>query len=74
MFRLFGLRESGKRVGGVFFRVRRAQPAAYAEALQAGWVSPLPEAQARIIPVERGVEEKSDIASFLARVYRNQQC
>lgn len=74
MFRLFGFLESGKRVGGASLRARSAQPAAYAEALLAGWVPPLPEVKARTGPIERAVEEKSDIAAFLARVYRNQQC
>jgi hypothetical protein len=74
MFRLFGFGASRKRVGAASLRPRPAQPAAYAEALQAGWVPPLPEVRTRIGPVDRGLEEKSDIAAFLARVYRNQQC
>ena len=74
VFRLFGFRESGKRVGGASFRARPAQPAADAEALLAGWVPPQPEVQARVSPIGRADEEKSDIAAFLARVYSNQQC
>lgn len=51
-----------------------ASAAAYAEALLAGWVPPLPEIRARIDPGGRAVDEKSDGAAFLARVYLNQQC
>jgi hypothetical protein len=73
VFRLFGYRESGRQ-GGVVFPRDVAQPAAYAQALQAGWVPPQQEVPARVGPIARAVEEKSDIAGFLARVYRNQQC
>lgn len=74
MFRLFRFWESGKRVGGASFRARPAQPAAYAEALLAGWVPPLPEVQARIGPIEQAIEDTLDSAAFLARVYLHQHC
>ena len=73
MFGLFGFLQSCKRIGAASPR-GAVQPATYAEALPADWVPPLPEVQARICPIERAFEEKSDIAAFLARVYRNQQC
>ena len=70
MFRRFAFWKFGKPVA----RSPLAPAAAYAEALLAGWVAPLPEIRARIDPVRRAVGEKSDGAAFLARVYVNQRC
>ena len=64
VFRLFGYWEFGK----------RAAPAAYSEALLAGWVPPLPEIGAARPAKPLTEEVKSDVTAFLARVYLNQQC
>ncbi len=74
MFRLFGFRESGKRVGGASFRARPAQPAAYAEALMAGWVPPQPEIGTQTSSAQGAIEDTFDSAAFLARVYLHQHC
>ena len=74
MFRLFGFRESGKRVEEASFRARPAQPAAYAEALLAGWVPPQPEIGDQTSCAERAIEDTFDSAAFLARVYLHQHC
>ena len=65
VFRWFGFPE----VGG-----RRAGTSAYAEALQAGWVPPVPELQVRPDLAMTGAADKPDIAAFLVRVYLNQHC
>lgn len=63
------------RAEGLFGGARPApSPAAYTDALLAGWVPPHSE-----IPVEAGSTrpasgEKPDVAAFLSRFYLNQQC
>jgi hypothetical protein len=74
VFRLFGFWQIGKRAGGLAVRPGRASPAAYAEALLAGWVPPPSEIPVHTEPVGSATEEQSDNADFLARVYLHQQC
>ena len=74
VFRLFGLWESGARVVETPARSRPGTPGAYAEALLAGWVPPMPEARTQDHAATLTTEEKADIADFLARFYLNQQC
>lgn len=75
VFRLFGFWEFGKRAGGSTARPGPTAPAAYSEALLASWVPPLPEIRAAAGSVKPLIEEaKSDVATFLDRVYLNQQC
>ena len=75
LYRLFGYLEFGKRAGVSTVSPGPAAPAAYGEALLAGWVPPLPEIRATAGQVKPLIEEaKSDVAAFLARVYLNQRC
>ena len=75
MFRLFGNWGFDKRTGGATLHPGPAVPAAYSEALLASWVPPLPYFRAAVGPVKSLiVEAKSDVASFLERVYLNQRC
>ena len=74
VFRLFGFWQIGKRAGGSAVRPGPASPAAYAEALLAGWVPPLSEIPVHTDPAGPATEEQSDNADFLARVYLHQQC
>jgi hypothetical protein len=74
VFRLFGFWQIGKRAGGSAVRSSPGSPAAYAEALLAGWVPPLSEILVHTDAAEAATEEQSDNADFLARVYLHQQC
>ena len=74
MFRLFGYSEFAKAVGETVARPDSNSPAAYAEALFAGWVPPPPEIRYQVDPAAPASEENGDIAAFLDRVYLNQEC
>lgn len=74
VFRLFGFWEIGKRAGGSASGACPGSPSAYAEALEAGWVTPFPEIEVRAEVVRPEPDESCDIGAFLDRVYRNQQC
>ena len=77
MFRLFGFWEFGRGAGGSAAAPSRpdSPPAAYSEALLAGWVPPLSEVRVEADPVTPASEdEESDSADFLARVYLHQEC
>ena len=55
---------SGARAWGLT-RVRAAQPTAYAEALLAGWVPPLPGVRPSSGPIERAGEVAQDLAGWV---------
>ena len=74
VFRLFGYWEYAKAAGDPAARPDSNTPAAYAEALFAGWVPPPPEIRYKAAPAAPANEEKSDITAFLDRVYLNQEC
>ena len=76
MFRLFGFWEFGRGAGGsAAAPLPDSPPAAYSEALMAGWVPPLAEIRAEAdIAIPAAADEEPDGADFLARVYLHQEC
>ena len=74
MSRLFSLFARRKRSGDRPDDPDPARPAAYGDALDAGWVPPLPEMPAAGGTVMPPPEEQPDAEATLARYYPNQDC
>ena len=76
VFRLFGFWQFGKRrAGGSAVSPGPVSPAAYAEALLAGWVPPVAEIRVETEPVRPATEDEApEGADFLTRVYLHQRC
>ena len=76
IFGLFGRWEFGKSAEDLTVRprLRPEPPSAYAEALSAGWVPPLPEVPLVPRSAGRATCDEADSEQFLARVYLHQEC
>lgn len=74
MFKLFSIFGRRQRSGDAPDHPGLARPAAYGDALDAGWVPPLPEIPEADGRVMSPPEEQPDAEAILARYYPNQDC